>query len=68
MRSFAAKIDIGIQIGPLKAVVNARVDILESYDTYNVRNGNLVNCGSSFAKGSGSVYAGAPNVGGYHMA
>ncbi len=51
-RSFCAKIDVGIQIGPMKAGVSARADILESYDVINTRNGQVVNAGSSFARGS----------------
>jgi hypothetical protein len=65
-RSFAAKVDIGIQVGPLKVGVSARADILESYDTYNLRSGQLVDCGSSFAKAAASVNAGDPNVGVSH--
>jgi|GEM_PF-1678684 len=56
-RSFSAKLDMGIQIGPLKAGVSASADILESYDTINVRTGQVVNSGSSFASAdvAGSV-------------
>ncbi len=62
-RSFAAKLDVGIQVGALKAGVSARADILESYDTYQIGNGKLVNCGSSFAKGSAAVNLSAGPVG-----
>lgn len=62
-RSFAAKIDVGIQVGPLKAGVSARADILESYDTINVRSGQVVNSGSRFATGTVSGTIGDPNVG-----
>lgn len=61
-RSFAAKIDVGIQVGPMKAGVSARADILESYDTYNIGNGKLVNCGSTFAKGSVTGAMGAGDL------
>jgi hypothetical protein len=62
-RSFAAKVDIGIQVGPMKAGVQARADMLESYDTYNIGNGKLVDCGSSFAKGNVTGSLGAGDVG-----
>ena len=61
-RSFAAKIDIGFQVGGLKAGINARADILESYDTYNVGSGRLVNAGSHFATGSASVGVSDPHA------
>lgn len=51
-RSFAAKVDIGFQIGGLKAGVKADYKVLESYDTFNCRNGQVVDSGSSFAKAS----------------
>lgn len=62
-RSLAAKLDIGIQVGPIKAGISARADILESYDTYNLSNGKLTDCGSSFAKGNANVNVGAGPVG-----
>lgn len=65
-RSFAAKIDIGIQIGPMKAGVSARADILESYDTLNIRTGQVINSGSRFVAGSagGAIGAGDVTIGG----
>ncbi|MHB9106572.1 MAG: tetratricopeptide repeat protein [Armatimonadota bacterium] len=51
-RSFAAKLDVGIQVGFLKAKIEARVDILESYDTLDCRTGKVIGGGSSFAKGT----------------
>jgi hypothetical protein len=62
-RSMAAKIDVGIQVGPIKAGISARADILESYDTYNLNNGQLTDCGAGFAKGSASANLGAGPVG-----
>jgi hypothetical protein len=62
-RSFAAKIDVGIQVGPLRAGVSARADILESYDTINLRSGQVVNSGSRFAAGTVSGTIGDSNVG-----
>lgn len=61
-RSFAAKVDIGIQVGPLKAGVSARADILESYDTLNIRTGQVVSSGSRFATGSVGGSIGDSNV------
>ena len=61
-RSFAAKIDIGFQVGGLKVGAYARADILESYDTYNVGSGKLVNAGSSFAKGSAGIGINDPHA------
>jgi tetratricopeptide (TPR) repeat protein len=65
-RSFCAKIDVGIQVGPMKAGISARADILESYDVINTRSGKVVSAGSSFAKGGveGSLGAGDLSVSG----
>lgn len=61
-RSFCAKVDIGIQLGPMTAGVSARADILESYDVINTRNGQVVNAGSSFAKASAGGSLGADTL------
>ena len=54
-RSLAAKLDIGIELGPVQAGVSVSVDLLESYDTLNLRNGQVMESGSRFGQIEGKV-------------
>jgi len=61
-RSFAAKLDLGFQVGPIKIGPNVRADILETHDTLDIRTGQVVNSGVKWATATASISGGNENV------
>jgi tetratricopeptide (TPR) repeat protein len=61
-RSFAAKLDIGIQVGPVKVGVSARADFLQTYDTVNLRDGKVTEGGGRFLDVSAGASVRAANI------